>query len=76
MPQRRGMIIKNVSEQTLDIRLDQRTIHMEPGAEVLVAAHEVREAAMRSNLQVRTIAIVRPSTDEEAATLGEFHPAA
>ena len=70
MSERRGMIIKNVSDSPLDIRLEQRKLHMEPGDEVLVAATEVRESAMRSNLQLRTIAIVRPSTDEEAASLG------
>jgi hypothetical protein len=69
MAERRGMLIKNVSEEALEIRLDERTLAMEPGEEVVVAATEVRQPAMRANLQVRTIAIVRPSTDEEAAAL-------
>ncbi|MEM0962164.1 MAG: hypothetical protein AAGK21_06495 [Bacteroidota bacterium] len=69
MPERRGMIIKNVSEAPLDLRLDTRTIHMEAGDERPVTAVEVRDAVLRQALQIRSIAIVRPTTEEEADAL-------
>lgn len=65
MPERRGMLIKNVSEDPLDLRLDSRTVHLEPGEEKGVTAVEVRDATLRKNLQLRTIAVVRPATDAE-----------
>lgn len=69
MPDRRGMIIKNVSEDTLDLRLDTRTIHMEAGDERPVSPVEVKDSALRTALQVRSIAIVRPTTPEESEAL-------
>ena len=69
MPDRRGMIIKNVSDDTLDLRLDTRTIHMTAGEECPVTAPEVKDTRLRQALQVREIAIVRPTTDEEADAL-------
>ena len=69
MPDRRGMIIKNVAESPLDLRLDTRTIHMTAGEEKPVTAVEVRDAALRQALQVRSIAIVRPTTPDESAEL-------
>lgn len=69
MPDRRGMIIKNVSDDTLDLRLDTRTIHMTAGEERPVTAPEVKDSRLRQALQVREIAIVRPTTDEEANAL-------
>ena len=69
MPDRRGMIIKNVSDDTLDLRLASRTLHMSHGEERPVTAVEVRDTTLREALQVRSIAIVRPTTDEEAAAL-------
>ncbi len=65
MPARRGMLIKNVVERPLRLVLDTRVVPLEPGEEVLVSAVEVRDPVLRENLQVRTIAIVRPATDEE-----------
>jgi hypothetical protein len=71
MAERRGMIIKNVSERALDLGLDTRTVHLEPGDERPVTAAEVRDGVLREALQLRTIAIVRPSTAEEAAALDD-----
>ena len=65
MPARRGMLIKNVVERPLRLALDARVLELEPGEEALVSATEVRDVVLRENLQVRTIAIVRPATDEE-----------
>ena len=69
MPERRGMIIKNVSEGPLDLRLDTRTVHLDPGEEKPVTAPEVRDATLREALQLRRIAIVRPTTEEEGTAL-------
>ncbi len=66
---RRGMLIKNVAERPLSIRLRTRVIKMTAGEEVLVTAEEVRDSALRENMQIRTIAIVRPSTAEEGEAL-------
>ncbi len=63
------MIIKNVSDDTLDLRLDSRTVHMTAGEERPVTAVEVKDARLRKALEIREIAIVRPTTDEEAAAL-------
>jgi hypothetical protein len=59
------MIIKNVVERPLALELDTRVLSMEPGEEVAVSAVEVRDVVLRENLQIRTIAIVRPATLEE-----------
>ena len=71
MAERRGMIIKNVSEDALDLGLDTRRVHLGPGDERPVTAVEVRDGVLRQALQHRTIAIVRPSTPEEAAALDD-----
>ena len=65
MPRRRGMLVKNVCEQPLTIRLKTRTLEVAPGDEVLVTPEEVRDATLRDHLQVRTLAVVRPATEEE-----------
>ncbi|MEL6443919.1 MAG: hypothetical protein AAF089_10680 [Bacteroidota bacterium] len=62
---RRGMLIKNVSEAPLTIVLTSRALEMTAGEEILVTAAEVRDPILRDHMQRRTIAIVRPSTDEE-----------
>lgn len=71
MAERRGMLIKNVSEAPLDLRLDDRMLHLDPGDERVVSATEVRQPVLRESLQLRHIAVVRPSTDEEAAALAD-----
>ncbi len=63
------MIIKNVSDSPLDLRLDTRTLEMTAGQEIPVTAVEVRDTRLRQALQVRSIAIVRPTTDAEAEAL-------
>lgn len=63
------MIIKNVSEDALDLRLDTRTVHLEPGDERPVSPVEVKDGALRTALQLRSIAIVRPTTPEESEAL-------
>ena len=65
------MIIKNVVERPLALKLDTRVVKMEPGEEVPVSAVEVRDVVLRENLQIRTIAIVRPATEEEDALTAE-----
>jgi len=65
------MIIKNVTEDTLELRLDTRTVSLDPGEEQPVTAVEVRDPRLREALQVRSIAIVRPTTDAEAGALAD-----
>lgn len=65
MSKRRGMIIKNVSEKPVKIRLTERILDFSPGDEKLVTAEEVRDPVLRQNLQVRSVAIVRPASEKE-----------
>ena len=67
MRQRRGMLIKNVMGRPMVIVMKTRTLELQPGEEQLVTAKEVLDAALREHLQVRSVAVVRPSTDEEEA---------
>lgn len=69
MPPRRGMIIKNVAERYLEVALEGRTIEMQAEEEVMITADEVRDPVLRENLQLRTVAIVRPATIEESEAL-------
>jgi hypothetical protein len=59
------MLIKNLSEQSLTIRMATRKLELDAGEEIAVTAEEVRDAVLRDHLQVRTIAVVRPTTAEE-----------
>ena len=59
------MLIKNLSERPLTIRMATRKIELEAGEETPVTAEEVRDTVLREHLQVRTIAVVRPTTSEE-----------
>lgn len=59
------MLIKNLSERPLTIEMGTRTLELEAGGEVAVTAEEVRDRVLREHLQVRTIAVVRPTTAEE-----------
>ena len=65
------MLIKNVSEQPLSLRLKTRTIALEAGDEQLVTPEEVRDAVLREHLQIRSIAVVRPATEPEDVALAE-----
>lgn len=59
------MLIKNLSERPLTIRMTTRKLTLDAGEEIAVTAEEVRDSVLREHLQVRTIAIVRPTTSEE-----------
>lgn len=59
------MLIKNLGEHALTIRMETRKLQLEAGEEVAVTAEEVRDSVLRDHLQVRTIAVVRPTTAEE-----------
>lgn len=59
------MLIKNVSERLVEIRMATRTLRMEADEITPVTADEVRDDVLRQNLQVRSVAIVRPTTVEE-----------
>ena len=69
MPPRRGMIIKNVAERFLSITMEGRTLEMEAEEECMITDVEVRDPVLRENLQLRTVAIVRPATIEETEAL-------
>ncbi len=62
---RRGMIIKNTNTKPVEITMKTRRILVNPGKELLVTAEEVRDPTLREHLQVRSISIVRPATEEE-----------
>ncbi len=62
---RRGMLIKNLSERPLTIRMATRKLELEAGEEIAVTAEEVRDTVLREHLQIRSIAVVRPTTNEE-----------
>ncbi len=62
------MLIKNVSEHLVEIRMLTRTLRMKAGEISPVTADEVRDDVLRQNLQIRSVAIVRPTTMEEEET--------
>ncbi len=59
------MLIKNLSERPLTIEMATRTLELAAGEETAVTAEEVRDGVLREHLQVRTIAVIRPTTSEE-----------
>lgn len=63
--ERRGMVIKNTDTRSVSIDMATRTIVLDPGAEKLITADEVKDSNLRDFLQVRAISIVRPATSEE-----------
>ncbi|MBN8588342.1 MAG: hypothetical protein J0L94_08465 [Rhodothermia bacterium] len=64
---RRGMLVKNLLEHSIEIKLSARTLLLEAGEEAIVTPGEAREENLREHLQLRTVAVVRPSTAEEEA---------
>ena len=62
---RKGMIVKNTEERTVEINLATRTLVIHPGEEYPISADEVKDPVLRENLQVRTISILRPATEAE-----------
>lgn len=66
---RKGMWIKNTHARPVVIEMRTRTLQLDPGQETVVTAEEVLDTTLRANLQVRSVSIVRPSTDEEEEAL-------
>ncbi len=62
---RKGMVIKNTKERTIEVTLATRSLVLHPGEEYLITADEVKDPVLREKLQVRAISIVRPTTDDE-----------
>ena len=62
---RKGMIIKNTEDRVVEIHLTTRTLVIRPGEEYPLTAAEVKDPVLRENLQLRTISIVRPTTEAE-----------
>jgi len=71
MADRRGMLIKNVSERPVEIRMAGRTLRMKAGEVTQITAEEVRDDTLRGHLQVRSVAIVRPTTADEDDSFGD-----
>jgi hypothetical protein len=59
------MLIKNLGERPLTIRMLTRKVDLGPGEEAPLTPDEVRDPVLREHLQVRSVAIVRPTTPEE-----------
>lgn len=70
---RRGMIIKNTHLKPVEIKMKTRTVVVEPGQETLLTAEEVRDPVLREHLQVRSVSIVRPATEEEEQEFRKGH---
>lgn len=68
---RRGMLIKNTGTEEVSVAMATRMIYLGPAEEKFITAEEVRDPMLREALQVRTISIVRPSTQEEDEQLKE-----
>lgn len=68
---RRGMWIKNNGTETVSVSLASRELRLEPGEEELITPEEVRDPTLRTALQERSIAIVRPATEAEDEALQE-----
>lgn len=66
---RRGMLIKNLGSEPIAIRMQSRKLSLEPGDEAGLTPEEVRDPVLRDHLQIRSIAIVRPTTEEEDEAL-------
>jgi hypothetical protein len=66
---RRGMWIKNNGTETVAVSLASRELRLGPGEEKLIAPEEVRDPTLRTALQERSIAIVRPATEAEEEAL-------
>lgn len=67
--ERRGMFIKNTGDETVQIAMATRIVHLGPGEEKFITAEEVRDPMLRESLQIRAISIVRPATPEETQRL-------
>lgn len=59
------MLIKNISEQPLTIEMETRDLDMEAGEETMITPDEVLDPTFRHHLQIRSVTIVRPATQED-----------
>lgn len=66
---RRGMVIKNNGPEQVSVSLTSRHLELAPGDEDVLTPEEVRDPALRTALQERSIAIVRPATEPEVEAL-------
>ncbi len=69
--ERRGMLIKNTGDHSVQITMATRIVHLDAGEAKFITAEEVRDPLLRESLQVRAISIVRPATEEEDRALHE-----
>jgi hypothetical protein len=65
------MVIKNTNATPVAVQMSTRSILLTPGDEAMVTAEEVQDAGLRDHLQVRSVSIVRPTTEEEEVALKE-----
>ncbi len=65
------MLIKNTNTRSVEVEMRTRTIVLAPGDEEMLTAEEVLDPALRSELQIRAVSIVRPVTEEEEEALRE-----
>ncbi len=65
------MVIKNTNATPVAVQMATRSILLKPGDEAMVTAEEVQDSALRDHLQVRSVSIVRPTTEEEEIELKE-----
>lgn len=68
---RRGMLITNNGSEEVRVSLASRMLRIGAGEEAFITPEEVRDPALREALQERSIAIVRPATQEEDDALQE-----
>jgi hypothetical protein len=68
---RRGMLITNNGSEEVRVSLASRMLRIGPGEEAFITPEEVRDPALRAALQERSIAIVRPATQDEDDALQE-----
>lgn len=66
------MLIKNLGERPITIRMVTRKLDLAPGDEAALTPDEVRDSVLREHLQVRSVAIVRPTTPEEDEELRQL----
>ncbi len=65
------MLITNNGSEEVRVSMTSRVLRIGPGEEALITPEEVRDPSLRSALQERSIAIVRPATPEEDDALQE-----
>jgi hypothetical protein len=63
---RKGMLLKNISEQAITLELPHRVIELPSGGLQILNAVEVQLATVRAFLQQHILAVVRPAEDHEA----------